>query len=95
MKELNLDPKKMAEIFEKLLEEGFELPMYWVAVSANGSIAGARYETSDGEHLNFVPLVDHSPSGIFQVPVNMMFTDTKGRAARVLFEGPGKVQYFN
>jgi hypothetical protein len=95
MEELEMDPKVLGEIIQKLLEDNFELPIHSVIVGINGSILVGRYESSDGENLIFTPLIDHCPSGMVKLPVNIMFVDAQGEAARVLFKAPNDVKYFN
>lgn len=95
VRRVSLDSEYGAEILRTLLDKGFQLPIYWVAVGINGSILAAQYEASGDKDLTCNFLIEHCPSGTVQFPINMMFVDSQGQAARVLIKGPDKVEYLN
>ena len=88
-----IPPEIWGEILQKLLDEKkFELPMYWVSIGANGAFLIGKYVQSvDGETLDCDLLAEGGKD--FQLPINMMFVDPRGQAARVLIKGPGNVEY--
>lgn len=85
--------ERVAEAFFELLEERkWKCPIYAVAVGANGSMIGCRYDFVEGEEgLSSEVLAEwYHPSQAFTLPVNIMFTDSRGEAIRVLIKGPGE-----
>ncbi len=88
--------KDFAEILEGLLNREFELPYYFAAISINGSILAGRYEASPGgSGLSAEIIAEHVPSGMFVLPINFMFVDRTGNAARMFIGKPGKVEFMN
>jgi hypothetical protein len=81
-----LDPKDFAMILEDLQERGFALPFHVAAVGVNGAIlAGDISEDATRSHLDFAVTAEHYPDDRgFECPMNMMFVDSKGEAARVV-----------
>lgn len=81
-----LDPKDFTMILEALLDRGFEAPFHVTCVGANGAMFMGRYcepaRESDG--LDFELVASHSPDGSFEIPINLMFIDRVGQAARVV-----------
>lgn len=70
-----------------VIAQGFEFPIFWVAVAANGEMLAGRYDLSEsGSGLESRLLVRHSDGGTFAVPVNVMFVDGRGEAARVVIK---------
>lgn len=82
--------EQLRDILRTLLERGCELPFYWTMISANGGIVGGYYkEVEEGEGLDVEFLVSHEPDNFFELPINMMFVDKKGEAARVVIDKSG------
>jgi hypothetical protein len=66
------------------------LPYLFVAVAINGGILGARYLLDEsGTGLEAEMLVEHTPGGMMQMPINVMIIDAKGEAVRVLVTPEG------
>jgi hypothetical protein len=89
----------MGAALRRLLEqEGFDLPISFVALARNGSVLAGRYHLADssgalsGEAgLDCDILAEAYVQGIFALPLNLMFVDARGKkAARVLIEGPDR-----
>ena len=79
-----LDPQDFEKVLEELLYRGFEAPFYFSAIAVNGAMIAGCYRTSaTGEGLDCEILWSHTPSGTLLGPVNMMFVDGRGEAARV------------
>ena len=77
----------MAECLQTLLGEGFEPPLHVAGVAINGSAFLATYLV--GEE-SLVAQFRLEPDGDFQPPVNMMFVDSRGEAARLVMKTSGK-----
>jgi len=79
----------MREILRRLDENGFVLPFYIAMIGSDGSsLTGYFYQAEGEEHLDckFTSVVGEN----FTLPVNIMFTDKTGKAARVVIESPGE-----
>ena len=86
----------MGEALNGLFLRGLQLLFYWAGISINGCIWTGKYEASpDGNGLTCEFLAEHVPSKMVYLPVNFMFVDGKGEAARVVIEQPGKVKFLN
>ena len=85
-----MTPEVIAEILEKLQGEGFVLPYSFVAIGVNGALmAGVFAKAASGDDLDCTFSARHLPDerGVL-MPVNMMFVDARGEAARVVLTGP-------
>ncbi len=72
-----------ATLDELIGTQGFVLPIHAAALAVNGASLVITYEPApDG----LVPNVQHctEDSGIFPFPINLMFVDQRGEAARVV-----------
>ena len=88
-----LDPRDVGRILDSLLAQGMVLPLQMVSVGLNGALmAGSFVTASSGEGLEFKQTA--LQGGDFQLPINMMFVDAKGEAARVLIEQSQEPQIF-
>ena len=55
---------------------GFRAPFFGVAISANGSLQGIRYDSAAGRlGLSFTPLVEHVEQNAFHIPVTFVFVE--------------------
>ena len=81
--------ERVGEALIELLKMEWQCPIYAVAVAANGSMLGCQYDFNDGQgNLNCKVLTEsYDPSGAFTLPINVMLTDSKGAAARVVING--------
>lgn len=89
---MDLLSEKLSEILETLINKGFTPPLYCAAISTNGSIMTFQYEFAQDGTLDMKLISSHSPEGQFTIPVNIMFVDKKGDAARVIIEKSGEYQ---
>ena len=81
--------RQIGGVISDLIEKGFELPIIAVAVSVNGSVVVARYrQPTAGEGLICDALAQHYEDQVFRTPINLMFTDAEGDAARVVINKP-------
>ncbi len=86
---MNLDDltAQVVSALEALLEEGFKPPLYWCIVDINGTIISGIYEyDKDSTSLKAHVLCEHNPRGAIELPVNIMYTDSRGEAARVVIK---------
>jgi hypothetical protein len=78
----------IGELLQECLEKrGFQLPLHVAAVSANGTAMIARY-TEGHTALDVTILAEHVEDPGYALPINMMFCDTVGNAARALIDKP-------
>jgi hypothetical protein len=68
-----------ADLLENCLDNGFEPPLYLIAIGANGSIIVARY-TMENDGLKAIVLTEHVESDGFHEPMNFVIVDTRGQA---------------
>ena len=92
-----MPPEVIAEILKKLQDEGFVLPYSFVTIGVNGAlIAGVFSEAASGDGLDCTFTAEHLPDERgFLMPVNMMFVDARGEAARVVLKGPEQPLVFS
>jgi hypothetical protein len=85
-----MDLAQFAAIIMACLERGFQPPLSVCAVSVNGAVLAIRYAyTDDGGGMDATVLAEHYPNPHFLLQINLMITDTRGRAARVVFQHEG------
>ena len=73
----------------QLLERGFEFPIHFAVISVNGGISAGSFEQRENGGFECKFLAEHSVEAGLQLPINIMFVDSKsGDAARVLFANP-------
>ena len=87
-----MNPEQIAAIIAACLEQGFVQPICLCAVSVNGCVLAMRYdfhEASDSWEPTL--LAETASDGVFILPINMMVTDARGEAVRVVirFDGWG------
>jgi hypothetical protein len=58
------------DLLENCLDNGFEPPLYLIAIGANGSIIVARYTIED-DGLKLAVLTEHVERDGFHVPMNI------------------------
>jgi hypothetical protein len=82
--------KIFVSVLQQCRERKMPLPYLFVAVAINGGILGARYLLDEtGEGLEAEMLVEHTPLGMMQMPINVMIVDAKGEAVRILITPEG------
>ena len=88
--DLTLISESIWKALAELLQRDWQCPIYAVSVAVNGSLMGCRYDIMGDEgNLSCDVLAEwYEPTG-FALPVNIMFTDSQGKAARIVVEGPG------
>lgn len=82
----------LAEALLECLEMGFQLPVHAVVVGTDGSIIAMRYtDDSPSYGLGARVLAEHHEGGVMGAPVNIVFTDSRGEAARLVIETDGEI----
>lgn len=77
----------LGQCLERLLEENFTLPFHFAAISVNGMVLVGRYREDGNGSLTCDNLMEEVPDGkMMLLPINIMFTDARGEAARVVVE---------
>ena len=75
--------QKIMGILDSLIEKGFRFPIR-VAIIANSDAARCgKFEPSEDGTIRYVDLAQ-SESDSMRMPINMMFVDARGEAARVV-----------
>jgi hypothetical protein len=77
--------RDFGEMLAHLMEAGFKPPLHWAAIARNGSMMAGRYEVTERGDLDCE--IVFSDEADMAVPVNLMFVDCRGEAARVVI-GP-------
>ena len=80
----------MANALRELIEEhGFEPPLFLSVIAVNGSVMAFRYrQCDDGPKTEVV--AEHLEAAGFALPINVMFVDARGEAARMRIGREGK-----
>ena len=82
-----MDPQQGANSLHACLEHGFIPPLSVCAVSVNDAVMAVRYaSTPDAESMEATVLAEHAPEPRYVFPINMMITDIKGNAVRVVMQ---------
>lgn len=75
---------QLGDFLAQLILSGFTLPVHVAAVASNGTHAVVRM---DGQAVEFLC----EPKGNFELPINAMFVDRRGEAARALIGPSGSI----
>jgi hypothetical protein len=69
----------------QLLRKGFEMPIHFAAVGANGSVVAGTFRSSRSRE-NFDCRITVQPSALesLTAPINIMYVDRRGEAALVV-----------
>jgi len=80
--------EELGQCIEALLNDGFELPLYFTCMAVNGTMIYGRYALGD-EEVGGEILASYGPDDAFALPINIIFVDHTGKAARVVFGEDG------
>ncbi|NIR30095.1 MAG: hypothetical protein GWN84_12430 [Gammaproteobacteria bacterium] len=79
-----LDEKLSEAIYDLVEEQQFVPPLYVAVLAANGEAMVVHYKVaSDLESLEAEIVAEHLPDGRMRLPVNLLFVDSRGQAARM------------
>ncbi len=88
--------REFAGMLTELLSRGFEAPLYAACIAVNGAVLVVRYEwSSSHEGLDVEMLAEHAMGEglMMKLPLNIMFTDGRGEAARVVVHAPENTEW--
>lgn len=84
----------MADTVKTCLTNDMLLPLTFVLVGINGSVVVNRYFRSESGKLDAIEIVRHAEGTGLELPLNVMISDSQGKAALALFDGD-KVEYLH
>ena len=84
----------LAKTVRTCLQNGMKLPLTLVLIGINGSVSVNRYFRSESGDLDMVEVAYHNEGSGLELPLNVMISDSKGKAAHALFDGAG-VKYLH
>ena len=91
-----MDPTEFSKILSTMLERGMRPPFMFTVMAINGAVIVGRFFEADGGGTGCEFVCEHQPdAGNMRLPINMLFVDAVGNAARVVLEPSGEVQYLN
>ena len=77
--------ESFADMYTKLLSNGFEPPICVAVISLNGCTLTMRLD-ADGSGFSLTFLSEYMVEPEMQPPFNLMCVDSRGEVARVVFE---------
>jgi len=85
-------PKQIRQILLLLQESGFTRPIILTSIDRYGSLMLAEYTPEPGkkDHWDCEIIAERMKSELFEPPINMLFVDARGEAARVVFDAAGE-----
>jgi hypothetical protein len=90
MEDLNNLSDTLGEVVRILLAKGFVPPIRCACITANGSFIYFEYRpAAEGKELETNVLAEHDV-GSYRMPMNVVFVDNEGDAARILIQPGGE-----
>ena len=87
---------KMGALLKRLLAEGWQPPFHVCGVGTNGAMMGFHMVTDpDAGDLRAEEAFNHSPPEGLVLPINIMVTDPRGEAARLVIARDGSSRIVN
>jgi hypothetical protein len=87
--------KQIRQVLLLLQEGGFKMPTILTSVDRYGSVMLAEYTAVSGkkDHWDCEILAERMKSELFEPPINMLFVDARGEAARMcsMLRGSGEL----
>jgi hypothetical protein len=80
--------EQIAQALDELLARGFVPPIYCAAVASNGCMYFVEFYGDVVGGFEVQKHAEHNVAPGFRTPVNIIFVDQRGEAARVVLEGP-------
>jgi hypothetical protein len=91
-----MNPEMFAEILGGLIDRGFVLPFHFAALGSNGSVLAGSFRADEtGGGLTCEIAAEHFVEKVFVAPINVMFVDARGEAARVAIGPDGEERSSN
>jgi len=83
--------RALGEIFQTLIDDGWELPIHITALASNGLRLLGSYEQTKEGTCDFKTSASYFPLGKgMQLPINVMAVNKEGEAVRVLLSHKGQ-----
>jgi hypothetical protein len=94
MMDLKDTAKQIRHVLSLLLEGGFVMPIILTSIDRYGSVMLAEYTAVAGkkDHWDCEIIAERMKSELFEPPINILFVDARGEAARVVFDEAGERQ---
>src|SRR5579859_1226295 len=90
MEDMDNLAEKLGEVVRALLDKGFVPPIRCACITANGSLIYVEYRpNAEGQGLATDVLAEHDDRA-YRLPMNVLFVDNEGDAARVLIAPGGE-----
>jgi hypothetical protein len=87
MQQLKEVTEALASALETMIQRGLKPPIYCVIVGSNGSIMASHYVPHEVLGLDCHMVAEHTEGeGLFRCPINVFFSDSSGRAEKVIIE---------
>jgi hypothetical protein len=77
------------EMINRILDQGFEHPIYFTAIAIDGLAVVGSSETVTGAAQ--LTVATSGPFAMYLLPINFLFVDPKGKVAHGLIDGSGSV----
>ena len=87
--------EELGQCIMALLDHGFLPPLYFTCMAVNGAMVYGCYAVNEetaveeDEDMHCDILTSYGPDDTFALPINMLFVDQRGTAARVVFGEDG------
>jgi hypothetical protein len=85
---------QFVRILNTLRAQGFQLPIHVAYVAVNGAMMAFTYQAVEGDET-WSCTVRFSDEANMVLPINMMYVDARGEAARVTLETDGQWHRWN
>jgi len=85
---------KYGKFYSCFSKGGFVMPIILASIDRYGSLMVAEYTPTPGkkDHWDCEIIAERMKSELFEPPINMLFVDARGEAARVVFDAAGERQ---
>jgi hypothetical protein len=92
-----MDPitEMIVDALKKLQADGWDLPIYFAAIAANGSMICGRFDANDEGGVETTTIAEHFEDDGLRVPINMMLTNGEGEAVRLSIQNQGEPMVYH
>jgi len=82
--------KQLTEILNKLLDDGWQLPIKMVTLASNDCVLVISYDNSKKQAgMEAQVLCEYMPHNSFTIPIILLYVDSSGRAVRATIDKSG------
>ena len=79
----------LARTVKTCIENSMRPPLTLVVIGINGSVTVSRYVPSESHEWDLVEITEHIEGTGLELPLNVMITDSEGKAAHALVDREG------